>query len=299
MEVCQPLFARTKQQRLTYIVWMMVFAFTQLQTESVFAQSEATDTHSINERYNAANREAIDQNRELIKRINADHRAELKAYREENSKRAQSVSNAFSAANRALSEAKLSRADRQSKQQQIQADDKQRRLEYAQWRNETATAINQKYRDLLDARRAEHKANMDQILKTRNSALVALKANTTGPIIPIGTTSNTPGTNRPPDESESPNETSDPIDEPVIADEPAQTASTGATTREPGQLRHRVGVTFVMISERDIEVREWSTLRHRLPLTFTITGIGDAATTTFGTLKHRIPITLTLEGTSP
>lgn len=242
------------------------------------AQTDAGDSNAAHARYNEATREAINRNRQLTEQINAEHRAELKAYSLENSRRAQAVSNALMDATRDLRNSGVTGEERNKRHQRIMAEDKRRRADYAKWRSDEAAAIADKYDKLHEDRRVAHDASMAAILATRNATLVALKASSGGQLVPIDIT---PGAeDAPPDQ------------------ETDEQEAAGETAREPGQLRHVIARSFSMVGNTAAEVREWGTLTYRLPVTFMITGQGDTAVQTYEPLRFRLPTSLRMEGTS-
>lgn len=111
--------------------------------------------------------------------IDRQYEEATRAYREENARRAQALATENSAAHMALRGKGLVGNERQTEYRRIQAEDKQRRAEYVEWRDSTSSSIQNEYTMARKEELARHKSQMDQLLASRNANLARLRATDT------------------------------------------------------------------------------------------------------------------------
>ncbi len=139
----------------------------------VFAQSDIYDV------YYADTKALRSEHMQKLAEIDRQHDEAIRAFNEENVRRAQALAADNNAAHKALKERGLKGDERQSEYRRIQAEDRQRRNEYAKWRDATSSKIRDEYRTARNAELARHKGRMEQLLAERNANLARARASDT------------------------------------------------------------------------------------------------------------------------
>ena len=116
------------------------------------------------------------EHQQKLTEIDERYRTALLKYREENAKRAQSVTDLNTADHKALREKGLKGTERQSGYDQIRAEDKKRRTAYADWRDSTARQLQEEHATARSAEIERHRAEMSRLLADRNAKLTGIRA---------------------------------------------------------------------------------------------------------------------------
>lgn len=119
---------------LPVVLWIVALA------APTFAQQPANTTNNkaIYAGYYATEKSLQQQHQQKLAEIDGRYTTALRAFRDENVKRAQSMSDLDTADHKALQEKGMKGAQRQTEYLRVQAEDKKRRAEYAEWRDSTA-----------------------------------------------------------------------------------------------------------------------------------------------------------------
>lgn len=157
---------------LPVALWIAVLAAPTLAQQPV---NNAND-QGIFADYYANVRSLQQQHQQKLAEIDERYTTALRAYREENATRAQSMSDLNTADHKAVREKGLKGAERQAEYDRIQAADKKRRTEYAQWRDNTARQMQEEHAAARSAEIERHRVDINRLLADRNAKLVGIRS---------------------------------------------------------------------------------------------------------------------------
>ncbi|MDJ0758888.1 MAG: endonuclease/exonuclease/phosphatase family protein [Woeseiaceae bacterium] len=135
-----------------------------------------TNNKEIFADYYAATKSIQQQHYQKLAEIDERYRTALRAYSEENVKRAQSMAKLNNADHSALKEKGLKGEQQQAEYRKVQARDKKRRAEYAEWRDSTSRQLREEHAAARSAEIERHKTEMQSLLADRNAKLAGIRA---------------------------------------------------------------------------------------------------------------------------
>ena len=157
---------------LPVVLWIVLLAV------PAVAQQPASNTsdQEIYADFYATDKSLRQLHQQKLAEIDERYKTALRAYRDENVKRAQSLTDLNTSDHKALKEKGLKGTQRQTEYVRIQAEDKKRRAEYAEWRDSTARRLQEEH---ANARREEierHQAEMERLLADRKAKLAGIRS---------------------------------------------------------------------------------------------------------------------------
>ena len=138
--------------------------------------SGPSTSQSVNDNYYQSVKAGRDDHQKNLAEIDRQYEEALRQFREENIRRAQALPAQNTAAHKDLAGKGLTGGERQAEYDRIQAEHKQSRAEYAQWRDSTSQRLREEHANARDAQLNEHQLKLDQLLAERNANLARLRA---------------------------------------------------------------------------------------------------------------------------